>query len=83
MTIKEIDTFFLSLERSSEDNTTLMYTRQGDSRNNPKPFVVFISEDNNMDAPTKDIARFTNVYEVMDFVKEYLEKHPQTGYFYA
>ena len=81
MTCFEIDHFFLNLERKAQNGQTLVYARQG-AAGIEKPFVCFLAPDD-INEPETILACFRSVYEVMDFVQEYLTTHPATGYFYA
>lgn len=84
MTIKEIDNYFISLERKPQNNCkyTLLYTRQGDSRNNPNPFIIFLGHED-INKPNLIIKRVKSVYEVMEIITQLLNKYKNIGYFYA
>ena len=81
MTIKEINRFFLDLQRPSKDGITIMYARQG-AAGIEKPFVIFTAPDD-IETPEAVLARFRSVYDVMDYVQEYLKAKPNTGFWYA
>lgn len=77
-----IDKFFLSLQRQPKGEYTLLYTRQGDSRNNPNPFIIFLSSED-INKPEIILHRTNSIYKVMEYITDYLHHHPETGYFYA
>jgi hypothetical protein len=83
MTIKNMDKFFLSLERQPKNNCkyTLMYARQGNAGNN-FPFIVFLGHEN-INIPNIELLQANNIYIVMEYIQRYLKAHPNIGYFYA
>lgn len=83
MTIKEIDNYFLSLERKPQNNCkyTLLYSRQGNA-GNKYPFIIFLSPED-FNTPQIDLIQTNNIYTVMEYIKSFLQDHPNIGYFYA
>lgn len=81
MTCLEINRFFKSMERKTQNGITLLHTREG-AAGIEKPFVIFLAPDG-IESPCTEIARFLSIYEVMDYVKEYLKAKPKTGYFHV
>lgn len=83
MTIKEIDQYFLSLQREPVNGCkyTLLYSRQGNA-GNKYPFIVFLGHEN-INIPNIDLLQATNIYTVMKYIETFLKDHPNIGYFYA
>lgn len=83
MTIKEIDKTLLSMERKSRNGITLLNTRRG-AAGDPEPFIAFL-DDGNIETIGKEpiLYKAANIYNMIDFIREYLRKNPETGYFYA
>ena len=83
MKTKDIDKYFLSLERQPKNNCkyTLLHARQGNTGNN-FPFIVFLGHEN-INIPNIELIQANNIYTVMEYIKKFLEDHPNIGYFYA
>lgn len=82
MNVKELDKYFLNQERKSTNGKTVVYTRNG-AKGIEKPFIVMLTDDNDITAEPEILAEFATVYGVMDFLYTYLKTNTEIGYFYA
>ena len=82
MTIKEIDQYFINLEREPQHNCkyTLLYSRQGNAGNR-YPFIIFLSHED-INKPIISLLQANNIYTVMEYITRFLKDHPNVGYFY-
>lgn len=83
MNIKDIDQYFLNLQREPQNNCkyTLLYSRQGNPGNN-FPFIVFLGH-KDINKPNIILMQSKNIYAVMDYISDFLNTYKNIGYFYA
>lgn len=78
----KLDKYFLNQERKSKNGKTVVFTIKF-TKGIEKPFIVMLTDDNDITAEPEILAEYATVYGVMDFLYTYLKTNAETGYFYA